>query len=80
MTAFALVYIAGTPFTANPVTLTFADPSTPLYITYQFPDVTVTSLTPLETLTFVHHRLYLANFQTETIKGGDAPAGNTEYS
>jgi hypothetical protein len=53
MTAFALVNIAGTQFTANPVLMTFADPSTPLYITYQFPSVTLTSLTPLQTLLFV---------------------------
>jgi hypothetical protein len=57
MTAFALVEIAGTPFSADPVTMTFADPSTPLYITYQFPSVTLTSLTPLETLHFVLHQL-----------------------
>jgi len=70
MTAFALVYIAGTPFTANPVTLTFVDPSTPLYITYQFPAVTLTSLTPLETLTFVHQGLCVANFRLKPSREG----------
>jgi hypothetical protein len=53
MTAFALVDVAGTGFTADPVTITFADPSTPLYITYHFPSVTMTSLSPMGTLYFV---------------------------
>jgi len=70
MTAFALVDIAGTLFTADMVTMTFADPSTPLYITYSFPSVTLTSLTPLETLSFVSAVLNIANVDRNNQRRG----------
>ena len=53
MTAFKTVFIAGAPFTAVPVTFTFANPETPLFVTYHYPQVTLTSLTQGETLSYV---------------------------
>ena len=51
--AYATVEIDGTTFTAIPNTLTFADPPTILVVTYEYPSVTITSLTPGEILSFV---------------------------
>jgi hypothetical protein len=64
MTALATVFIGGTEFTANSVLFTFYNFSaspTPLFLTYDFPQVTLTSLTPGEVITW-----------TETLTGTDA--------
>lgn len=53
ITAMATAIIGGTDFPANPITFAFASPAAPLILSWEYPDVTLTSLTPLETLTFV---------------------------
>jgi len=54
VTAFATVLIQAQNFTAKPVTLTFLAAQSPtFYITYQYPSVTLSSLSPGEILTFV---------------------------
>ena len=53
MTAFKSVFIAGVEFTADPTIFTFVNPESPLFITYHYPEVTLTSLTVGQTLTFV---------------------------
>jgi hypothetical protein len=53
MTAMATVYFSDTSFTADPITFQFANPETPLLLEWQYPSVTITSFTPLETLIFV---------------------------
>jgi hypothetical protein len=63
MTALATVFIGGTEFTANSVLFTFYNFSaspTPIFLTYDFPQVTLTSLTPGEVITW-----------TETLTGTD---------
>ena len=53
-TAYETVIIAGATFTASPpITFTFANPETDLFITHHYPDVTLTSLTEGEELVFV---------------------------
>ena len=52
-TAYKTVFIQGTSFTADPIIFTFANPETPLAITYEYHQVTLTSLTAGETLTYV---------------------------
>jgi len=56
VTALATVYIGGSAFEANPITFSFynftATPL-PLFITYNFPQVTLTSLKPGDQVTFV---------------------------
>ena len=54
MTASQSVFIHGGLFTADLVTFTFRNPSQLLFLIFQYPDVTITSLTASETLTFVH--------------------------
>ena len=53
MTGSATVTVNEEIFTADTITWTFVDPPTPLIITWRFPSVTLTSLTPLETLLYV---------------------------
>ena len=53
MTAFQTVYINNDPFPADPVTFEFAPSGTLVFISHTFPGVTVTSLTPGQTLIFV---------------------------
>lgn len=53
MTAHKTVFIAGTAFSADPIIFTFANPETPLFLTYHYPQVTLTSLTEQEVLTYV---------------------------
>jgi hypothetical protein len=52
----ATLFAGGTQFTANTVEFTFynitATP-TPIFVTYDFPQVTLTSFTPGEVLTWV---------------------------
>jgi len=45
--------IDGTTFTASPVTFTFKGPLTPLFLTHDYPDVTLTSLTVGDEITLV---------------------------
>lgn len=59
MTATATVYVGGTPFRADIVTYTFLNPSKPLTVTFNYPGVTVSSLVPGETLTFVQSLIML---------------------
>ena len=54
MTATQSVSINNDLFTADLVTFTFSDPNQPLFVTFQYPEVTITSLTASETLIFVH--------------------------
>lgn len=53
MVATAAVYIDGTTFNADLVTYTFYNPSQPLIVTYHYPAVTLSSLNPGATVTFV---------------------------
>jgi hypothetical protein len=53
MTATAQALIAGNVFSADLVTYTFLNPSQPLVVTWHYPEVTLSSLTPLESITFV---------------------------
>jgi hypothetical protein len=53
MTASATATVGDTAFTANPITFTFSSPESPLLLTWEYPSVTLTSLTPLETLIYV---------------------------
>ena len=52
MTAQDTVHINGTAFTAEPNTYTFAT-SSPMFVIYNYPDVTITSLQQFETLYIV---------------------------
>ena len=53
VTAYQTVYIHVTVFTADPIIFTFANPETPLAITHTYHEVTLTSLSAGEVLTFV---------------------------
>jgi hypothetical protein len=53
VTAIATVLVDGTTFTANEIKLAFASPDTPIEITYNFPNVTLASVTPGEIIEFV---------------------------
>jgi hypothetical protein len=68
MTGTVTAFISGLEFIAIPVTFTFADPETPIVVTYEFPSVTLSSLSPLETLTFV--RRYSLELLTCRLKPG----------
>src|SRR5208282_6104886 len=57
MTATQSVSINGTIFTADTTTFTFSSPSQPLLITFQYSDVTITSLTASETLSATSRNL-----------------------
>jgi hypothetical protein len=50
---FKSVFIQDEIFTADPQTISFGNPETPLTVLYQYHQVTLTSLTAGETLTFV---------------------------
>lgn len=54
MTATAFVNITGAQFSADLVTYTFLSPSQPLAVTFDYPGVTLSSLTVGEVLTFVY--------------------------
>ena len=54
MTASQTIDINGTAFTANLVTYTFPTSFQPFLLTYEYPEVTVTSLQQFETLFIVH--------------------------
>jgi len=54
MTATAFVNITGVQFPADLVTYTFVSPSQSLVITFNYPGVTLSTLTVGEDLTFVH--------------------------
>jgi len=54
MTVTQELYIDGTQFLADLVTFTFPSLSLgPVIVTFQYPGVTITSLTPLQTLSIV---------------------------
>lgn len=60
MTATQEVYIDGTEFNAELLTFTFPNPSVaPVFVTFRYPKVTITSLTPLQTLTIVSATLII---------------------
>jgi len=52
MTAQDTIFINGTAFSAEPNTFTFAT-SSPMFVTYNYPEVTITSLQQFETLYIV---------------------------
>jgi len=54
MTATAFVNITGVQFPADLLTYTFVSPSQSLVITFNYPGVTLSTLTVGEDLTFVH--------------------------
>jgi hypothetical protein len=54
VTALRTIYISGSEFTAPPKIVTFANPQTPLSVTHHFSDITLTSLSVGETLTYVY--------------------------
>jgi hypothetical protein len=53
MTASQSVYIHGGLFVADFATFTFADTDEEMLVTFSYPQVTITSLSASETLTFV---------------------------
>jgi hypothetical protein len=53
MTALETLVVGGKTFFADPITFTFTLPEAPLFYTYQYPSVTITSFVPLETITRV---------------------------
>jgi hypothetical protein len=53
VTQFVTLYIDGSAVYASPITYDFPSPSSPFIITYNFPDVTLTNLRPLETVLYV---------------------------
>lgn len=54
MTVTQEVHIDGTEFIADLATFTFLNPSQgPILVTFQYPSVTITSLTPFQTLSIV---------------------------
>ena len=56
VTALATVYISGSTFVANPISFSFYNftaTRTPIFVTYHFPKVTLTSLKPGDEVTFV---------------------------
>lgn len=53
VTQLVTLYIDGTAHFAPPVIYTFYTPSIPLTVTYNFPDVTMTSLSALQTVLYV---------------------------
>ena len=52
-TALRSVFISASVFTASPIVFTYANPQTPIFITHNFPDVTLTSLSVGEIVTYV---------------------------
>jgi hypothetical protein len=52
------VVIDGTAFTASAITITFANPETPLGIVFHYPQVTLTSLHAGQAITYVRTHLF----------------------
>ena len=55
ITALGTAVVSGQAFTAQPMTITFVNPATAIFITYSYPSVTITSLTQLQPLTVVRN-------------------------
>jgi len=53
VTATAVAYFGTTSYTADLATYTFYSPSQELFVTWYYHQVTLDSLTPLETISFV---------------------------
>src|SRR5438552_4279926 len=53
VTQYVTLYLDGSAVYADPITYTFPTPSAPLTVTYNFPTVTITSLTAGETIVYV---------------------------
>ena len=60
MSATAAVFIDEIRYLAEPITYTFDAPATVLYVTFHYPGVTLSTLTPGEVLLFV--RLFWVKF------------------
>ena len=56
MTQSVTLVVEGLPFYAPAITYSFPTPSAPFYVTYNFPDVTITSLKASETVVYVFPR------------------------